>query len=82
MVLNGQRLTFSEASLKNAAIEDTTGAAGLHIPEGMLLVYDTEKQASETMRTKIVTTEVAPMILSRIGTQGADYLQKPPSSMI
>lgn len=81
IVLNGQRLSFGAAGLKNTAIEDAAGSTGYHIPEGMLLVYDPKKQAMKRLRTEIVTTEVVPMILSRFGLQGPDYLQKPQSSM-
>ena len=82
VVLNGQRLSLAEVGLKNTTIEDAAGSTGYHIPEGMLLVYDPKKQASETVRTEIVTTEIAPMILSRFGIQGPDYMQRPQSSLI
>ena len=82
VVLNGQRLSLGEAGLKNTTIEDAAGSTGYHIPEGMLLVYDPNQQVSETVRTEIVTTEIAPMILSRFGIQGPDYMRRPQSSLI
>jgi len=77
VVLNGKRLSFEALGLKNTAIEDTAGSTGYHIPEGMLLVYDPKKRVSETVRTEVGTTELAPMILSRFDIQAPDYMQKP-----
>jgi hypothetical protein len=82
VVLNGRRLSFKAAGLMNATMEDAAGSTGYLIPEDMLMVYDLKNQVSETARTEIVTTEVAPMTLSRFGILWPDDMQKPQSLLI
>ena len=59
-------------------IEDEVGAAAYHIPEGMLLAYDPEREWRPGAATKSVsTTRIAPTLLALQGIAPPAYMQPP-----
>ena len=75
--VNNTNYEFDKVGLENTAIEDTAGATGYHIPEGMALIYDPEVEKSQKIGTSIATTELAPMILNNYGLTIPNYMSKP-----
>ena len=49
-------------------IEDEVASTGYHVPEGILITYDPTVGASvDRSRSTVATTEIAPMVLDRLG---------------
>lgn len=49
-------------------IEDEVASTGYHVPEGILISYDPTVGASvDPSRSTVATTEIAPMVLDRLG---------------
>ncbi len=57
-----------QLGLEIIEIEDEVASTGYHVPEGILLTYDPTRSAPvDRTRSSVSTTEIAPMILDRLG---------------
>lgn len=77
--VNNTSHAFKKVGLKNTIIEDTAGATGYHIPEGITMIYDPEVAKGEKIETSISTTDLTPMILKNYGLSIPSYMSKPSS---
>ncbi|HVF36915.1 MAG TPA: hypothetical protein VNA29_03115 [Sphingomicrobium sp.] len=68
----------AEAGLANVHIDDEAGAAAYHVPEGMLLVYDPQRNWEGRAEPEpISTTRIAPTLLALQAVAPAAYMEPP-----
>lgn len=67
IMIGDHKMTFAEAGLENTTIQDETGSSGYHIPEGMLLCFDPQRERKMSILEKVDTREICPAILHNYG---------------
>ncbi len=73
-VVNGQNVPFEQMGLTNEAIDDETGSTAYHVPEGILLIYDTQKPATGERKKGVSSTAITPSILQGFGIKPPAYM--------
>jgi hypothetical protein len=74
-------MPFEDAGFGYTEHEDGVSVTAHHSPDGMLLVYNPNRPASENRRPRISTTEIAPAVLSKFGIPLADYMNRPSAAL-
>jgi hypothetical protein len=65
-----------DAGIANVRIDDEVGAAAYHVPEGMLLVYDPQRDWSGICgEERVLTTRIAPTLLALQGVDPPPYME-------
>ena len=73
VTLNGETKSLKELGMGITAIEDESGSYAYHIPEGILLVFDPERQVAKDCGT-ISTTQIAPAMLNNFQIAPPAYM--------
>ena len=74
---NGEDVAFAELGLGYRKVEDEAGSTAYHIDEGTLFVFDPLDKNVEPGRPEVLTTEIAPTLLSHFGVPIPDYMKSP-----
>ena len=72
--LEGSLVDWKDLGLVIENIEDETGSYALHIPEGLMLIYDPSERDAKRVKTSVPTTQIAPMILRNYGLPVPTYM--------
>lgn len=69
--------SVQELGLRNVEIQDKSATFAYHIPQGVLVSYDPQKQRGlSSERRSISTTEIAPAILNNFGITPPSYMRQ------
>ena len=78
--LDGKLISFEEIGIVHTQHEDGVYLTGQHIPQGVMLAYDPQRQIKNQQRTQISTLDIAPQILSNFSIPVPSYMN-PTSSL-
>ena len=73
--VGGAAADYRDFGLVNTSIEDETGSYAYHVPEGVLLVFDPARAASDRTEREIPTTAIAPAILDHFRVPVPSYMR-------
>jgi hypothetical protein len=76
VTLDGRVVGMRTAGLEAVEIEDRSDTTAYHVPEGILMIYDSTRRASAgDLRPEVSVLRIAPALLENYGVPRPDYME-------